>query len=368
MSTNSKVSSFYENGVFQDFYKLLEVDKNATKDVIKSNYRRLSRKFHPDAPTGNEEKMKQLSIAYGILNDDDTKRLYDEYYTSSDKQSSSTYCYNKSNNQKNNSYKNSYSQENRQKKSAYTQDTSKSYTSQFDFRKSSFEKTIYFSRQTIQEMLRKCGYKDLEINSFLLWCGIHNVKISTGKELHTQFAFYQQSQKSSKTANDKTIYFSKQTIREMLKKDGYADLDINSFLLWCGIHNVQISTRKELHAQFASYQQSYGNAEMNSYQKDKIYSSFYSFDRNFRVPKRMAAASVEEPRLSFFGQLLFNSFIKQYCYQSYKDTFYRKSLISNLVAFSSPIYSRRIVLYPYFSTAKAVFYTQAKSYTYRRCA
>ena len=79
MNTDSKVSLFYENGVFQDFYQLLGVSPNASIDQIKKNYRNLSRIYHPDSKTGNEEKMKLLSVSYRVLKDTQRRAGYSRF-------------------------------------------------------------------------------------------------------------------------------------------------------------------------------------------------------------------------------------------------------------------------------------------------
>ena len=63
-----------------DFYKILEIDKNATHDDIRRAYRRLSMKWHPDKNREDpsaEEKMKQIGIAYSVLSDPEKKGNYD---------------------------------------------------------------------------------------------------------------------------------------------------------------------------------------------------------------------------------------------------------------------------------------------------
>lgn len=64
----------------QDYYKLLEVDRNASFEEIKKAYRRLSMIYHPDKNGNNEEstiKFKQLSNAYETLCDEDKRAMYD---------------------------------------------------------------------------------------------------------------------------------------------------------------------------------------------------------------------------------------------------------------------------------------------------
>ncbi len=60
-----------------DYYKLLEVDKNASQDAIKKAFRKLSLKYHPDKPTGDAEKFKEINEAYQTLGDENKKRMYD---------------------------------------------------------------------------------------------------------------------------------------------------------------------------------------------------------------------------------------------------------------------------------------------------
>jgi molecular chaperone DnaJ len=67
--------------VKRDYYEILGVNKNATKDEIKKAYRKLALKYHPDrnkSPDA-EEKFKEISEAYGVLVDDEKRRQYDLY-------------------------------------------------------------------------------------------------------------------------------------------------------------------------------------------------------------------------------------------------------------------------------------------------
>ncbi len=64
-----------------DYYEILGIDKNATKEEIKSAFRKKARQYHPDvnkAPDA-EEKFKELGKAYETLMDDDKRATYDRY-------------------------------------------------------------------------------------------------------------------------------------------------------------------------------------------------------------------------------------------------------------------------------------------------
>jgi molecular chaperone DnaJ len=64
-----------------DLYKVLEVSKEATQDEIRRSYRRLARKYHPDANPGDkkaEDRFKEIQHAYEILSKPEKRREYDE--------------------------------------------------------------------------------------------------------------------------------------------------------------------------------------------------------------------------------------------------------------------------------------------------
>ena len=67
--------------IFKDYYKILELeDSKVTVEQIKSSYRKLAKKYHPDVNVGNklaEEKIKDINEAYKILSEPASKRKYD---------------------------------------------------------------------------------------------------------------------------------------------------------------------------------------------------------------------------------------------------------------------------------------------------
>jgi molecular chaperone DnaJ len=66
----------------QDLYAELGLSKSASEDDIKSAYRKLARKHHPDVNPGKpeaEEKFKKLSAAYDVLSNREKRALYDEF-------------------------------------------------------------------------------------------------------------------------------------------------------------------------------------------------------------------------------------------------------------------------------------------------
>jgi molecular chaperone DnaJ len=63
----------------KDYYKTLGVDKNASKDEIKSAFRKLAHQYHPDKSGGNGDKFKEVSEAYSVLGDDNKRKQYDTF-------------------------------------------------------------------------------------------------------------------------------------------------------------------------------------------------------------------------------------------------------------------------------------------------
>ena len=66
----------------QDYYETLGVSKNADAKEIKSAYRKVAMKFHPDKNPGDsvsEEKFKEAAEAYSVLSDEQKRARYDQF-------------------------------------------------------------------------------------------------------------------------------------------------------------------------------------------------------------------------------------------------------------------------------------------------
>ncbi|HLP60073.1 MAG TPA: J domain-containing protein [Candidatus Deferrimicrobium sp.] len=66
----------------EDYYKVLGVDKKATKEELKKAFRKLAMKYHPDKNKGDkqaEEKFKKINEAYAVLSNDEKRKQYDAF-------------------------------------------------------------------------------------------------------------------------------------------------------------------------------------------------------------------------------------------------------------------------------------------------
>ena len=66
----------------KDYYEVLGVSKNATEQEIKSAFRKLAKKYHPDMNKDNPEaaeKFKEIGEAYSVLSDENKRRSYDQF-------------------------------------------------------------------------------------------------------------------------------------------------------------------------------------------------------------------------------------------------------------------------------------------------
>jgi len=64
-----------------DYYKILGIEKDATKEDIKKQYRKLAKEIHPDRSktAASEDEMVEINKAYEVLSDDEKKERYDKF-------------------------------------------------------------------------------------------------------------------------------------------------------------------------------------------------------------------------------------------------------------------------------------------------
>jgi curved DNA-binding protein len=80
--TNNEERGFM--ATYKDYYKTLGVDKAASQKDIKSAFRKLAAKYHPDKNPGDkkaEDTFKEINEAYTVLSDDEKRKFYDQYGT-----------------------------------------------------------------------------------------------------------------------------------------------------------------------------------------------------------------------------------------------------------------------------------------------
>lgn len=182
---------------FQDFYKVLGADMDATDEELKSRYHDLSEIYHPNYLMDDEDIMDQISKAYNFLKDPTMRCVYDLFYKN---------IIRKENGTQDASMEPTDSMESVQSKRPVTQSVSKesvpstsSNSSNSMNRSSNYmnstkgKGTSYhfeISPNAIRNTLRNHHYSEERIHNFLSWCQEHHMKITNGKELHFVFLKY----------------------------------------------------------------------------------------------------------------------------------------------------------------------------------
>lgn len=72
-------SNTYLTKAMKDYYKVLGIGKQASKEDIKKAFRNLAHKYHPDKRGGDDKKFKEISEAYSVLSDDKKRSEYDTF-------------------------------------------------------------------------------------------------------------------------------------------------------------------------------------------------------------------------------------------------------------------------------------------------
>ncbi|XP_020809339.1 dnaJ protein homolog 1-like [Drosophila serrata] len=65
----------------KDYYKILDIERNASSEEVKKAYKRMARRYHPDKndhPQA-EEQFKEVAAAYEILSDKEKREIYDKF-------------------------------------------------------------------------------------------------------------------------------------------------------------------------------------------------------------------------------------------------------------------------------------------------
>lgn len=79
---NDEYRKTKKNSNFPNFYKILEIENDATQEEIKNQFRRLVKEWHPDKnpDPATKEKMAEINKAYEVLSDIERRKNYDKYF------------------------------------------------------------------------------------------------------------------------------------------------------------------------------------------------------------------------------------------------------------------------------------------------
>ena len=140
-------------GHSQDYYSILQLSPDATLKDIKTAFRSLARKYHPDLnqnKTETTEKFQQISQAYEVLSDEEQRRLYDV------SRNVGSYNHNQNSSQKTAVRNQPQSHSNRRAAKFYNQGLKKSQNKQYQKAIANFTKAIKIEPKFINAYLKRC--------------------------------------------------------------------------------------------------------------------------------------------------------------------------------------------------------------------
>lgn len=78
-SPKTKDTDHGQDGIFMNYYEILQISSTSSQEEIKKAYRKLSRKYHPDnAGEQKRELFDQVQEAYDVLGDEEKRKVYDQ--------------------------------------------------------------------------------------------------------------------------------------------------------------------------------------------------------------------------------------------------------------------------------------------------
>jgi hypothetical protein len=79
---NKKLDDEFRKSSLPNYYKILGLSTEASKDEIKTRFRNLVKEWHPDRNKGRftEKRMSEINKAYEVLSDEETRKNYDKYF------------------------------------------------------------------------------------------------------------------------------------------------------------------------------------------------------------------------------------------------------------------------------------------------
>lgn len=215
----------------KDYYNILGIPINASSEEIKKAYRLLAKKYHPDVNKENtefyEEKFKEVSEAYEILNDEERRLKYNKELESYKSRSSNNYSDYNNYNANNTSY-NNYSRNNEDSSTSYSDKNNSNY-------EADSKSNSYNNKNSKNDFSEKDNnkVKPRKKKSF-----IKKVAILVGIVLAFNFVFknYKEKKAESTLSENITTYSSYRDLNDHAKKNA------NAFIEVLNKHNIEHST------------------------------------------------------------------------------------------------------------------------------